>query len=69
VRVLPFVCALSAIVAFTVEMLLADTGIRAEVAQSRRSAAGDSAGEAQEPPPGGGDTVQPDSDTGSSITE
>ena len=32
-------CALCAIIAFTVEMLLAGTGIREEVAQSRRSAA------------------------------
>ncbi len=32
-------CALGAIVAFTVEMLLAGTGIRAEVAESRRTAA------------------------------
>ena len=36
---LAVVCALSAIVAFTVEMLLAGTGIREEVAFSRRSAA------------------------------
>lgn len=32
-------CALGAIAAFTVEMLLAGTGIRAEVAESRRTAA------------------------------
>ena len=36
---LAVVCALCAIIAFTVEMLLAGTGIREEVAQSRRSAA------------------------------
>jgi hypothetical protein len=36
---LAVVCALSAIVAFTVEMLLAGTGIREEVAFRRRSAA------------------------------
>ena len=38
---LAVVCALSAIVAFTVEMLLAGTGIREEVAYHRRAAAGD----------------------------
>jgi hypothetical protein len=43
---LAVVCALCAIIAFTVEMLLAGTGIREEVAQSRRSAA--QAGEPQE---------------------
>ena len=37
---LAVVCALCAIVAYTVEMLLAGTGIRAEAAQGRRSAAG-----------------------------
>ena len=36
---LAVVCALCAIVAFATEMLLAGTGIRAEVAQGRRSAA------------------------------
>ena len=38
---LAVVCALSAIVAFTVEMLLAGTGIREEVAYHRRAVAGD----------------------------
>jgi hypothetical protein len=36
---LAVICALRAIVAFTVEMLLAGTGIREEVAYHRRSAA------------------------------
>ena len=35
---LAVICALGAIVAFTLEMLMAGTGIRAEVAQGRRSA-------------------------------
>jgi hypothetical protein len=39
---LAVVCALSAIVAFTVEMLLAGTGIREEVAHGRRSAGSNS---------------------------
>jgi hypothetical protein len=46
---LAVVCALFAIAAFTIEMLLAGTGIRAEVAKSRRSTAEDAVGEAQEP--------------------
>ena len=45
---LAVVCALGAIVAFTTEMLMAGTGIRAEVAQSRRSVSQDDAAEAQE---------------------
>src|SRR5229473_8377176 len=36
-------CALGAIVAFTAEMLMASIGIRSEVAESRRAAAGDDA--------------------------
>ena len=55
---LAVVCALCAIVAFTVEMLLAGTGIRAEVALSRRSAAEDGAGEVQEPQQSGGDGAE-----------
>lgn len=51
---LAVVCALGAIVAFTVEMLLAGTGIRAEVAQGRRSVVEADAGDMPEPPPGGG---------------
>lgn len=42
-------CALGAILAFTAEMLMAGTGIRAEVAQHRL--AGDANGETAEPPP------------------
>jgi uncharacterized membrane protein YdbT with pleckstrin-like domain len=54
---LAVVCALCAIAAFAVEMLLAGTGIRAEVAHRRREAAEDRAGEAPEPHQGssGGD--------------
>jgi uncharacterized protein DUF2721 len=44
-------CALGAIVAFTMEMLMASVGIRSEVAESRRSAAADDATDAVEPPP------------------
>jgi hypothetical protein len=44
---LAVVCALGAIAAFTVEMLLAGTGVREEVAQSRRTLAADEAGEAE----------------------
>jgi hypothetical protein len=51
---LAVVCALCAIAAFTVEMLLAGTGIRAEVAHRRRLAAEDDADEAPEPHQGGG---------------
>lgn len=61
---LAVVCTLCAIAAFTVEMLLAGTGLRAEVAHSRRSAAEDAVGEAQEPQPGGGDGVQIDDGAG-----
>lgn len=50
------VCALGAIVAFTVEMLMAGTGIRAEVAVSRQSAREQDAAEAQEPSQGAPDT-------------
>src|SRR5580700_1470138 len=46
---LAVVCALCAIAAFTVEMLLAGTGIRTEVAHRQRLAAEDDAGEAGEP--------------------
>ena len=49
------VCALGAIVAFTTEMLMAGTGIRAEVAKSRRSVSQDDAAEAQEGQQGGGE--------------
>jgi hypothetical protein len=62
---LAVVCALCAIAAFTVEMLLAGTGIRAEVAHRRRLAAEDDAGEAQEPQQGGGDGGQASSGAGS----
>jgi hypothetical protein len=51
---LAVVCALGAIVAFTVEMLMAGTGIRAEVAQHRRSAGTEAAVEGQGPPQDGG---------------
>lgn len=51
---LAVVCALGAIVAFTIEMLLAGTGIRAKLAQSRKSAAEDDAADLPEPPPDGG---------------
>ncbi len=51
------VCALGAIGAFTVEMLMASFGIRTAVAESRRTAtADDAAGEALEPP---GEPSQP----------
>jgi hypothetical protein len=46
-------CALGAIVAFTVEMLMASTSIRDEAAEGRRAAEQD-APEAAEPPDGGG---------------
>src|SRR5436305_11197583 len=62
---LAVVCALCAIVAFTVEMLLAGTGIRAEVALSRRSAAEDTAGEAQEPQQSGGEGAKANAGSGS----
>jgi hypothetical protein len=52
---LAVVSALAAITAFTVEMLLAGTGIRDEVAQKRRSAAEDEAAEAPEPHQAGGE--------------
>ena len=42
-------CALGAIVAFTVEMLMASVGIRTAVAEGRRSGAADDGGEAAEP--------------------
>ena len=47
------ICALGAIVAFTVEMLMASTGIRDEAAEGRRAAEQD-APEAVEPQNGGG---------------
>jgi Protein of unknown function (DUF2721) len=62
---LAVVCALCAIVAFTVEMLLAGTGIRAEVALNRRSAAEDTAAEAQEPQQSGGDGAPANAGNGS----
>lgn len=51
---LAVVSALGAIVAFTIKMLLAGTGIRTEVAQRRRSASLDAAGEREELPQNGG---------------
>jgi Protein of unknown function (DUF2721) len=51
---LAVLCALGAIVAFTVEMLMTGTGIRAEAAQSRR-AADDDSDEAAEPEPAAGE--------------
>src|SRR5207302_9331821 len=42
-------CALGAIVAFTVEMLMASVGIRTAVAEGRRSGAADDGSEAAEP--------------------
>ena len=62
---LAVVCALCAIVAFTVEVLLAGTGIRAEVALSRRSAAEDAAGESQEPQQSGADGAEANAESGS----
>ena len=44
------VCALGAIGAFTVEMLMSSIGIRTAVAESRRSAAADDAADVIEPP-------------------
>jgi len=49
---LAVVCALCAIAAYTVEMVIAGTGIRTEVAQSRREAAEDEAVEAEAHPVG-----------------
>jgi hypothetical protein len=46
---LAVICALGAIAAFTIEMLLAGTGIRAEVAH-RRHAVGEDAAESADPP-------------------
>jgi hypothetical protein len=46
-------CALGAIAAYTVEMVIAGTGIRTEVAHSRREAAEDEAVEAEAHPVGG----------------
>lgn len=51
---LAIVCAIGAISAFTFEMLLAGTGIRAEVAEGRRTAAEADAGETTEPHGGDG---------------
>lgn len=48
---LAVVCALGAIVAYTIEMLMAGTGIRAEVALSRRSPAGADIAPPAEPRP------------------
>jgi uncharacterized membrane protein YdjX (TVP38/TMEM64 family) len=50
---LAVVCALGAIAAYTVEMVIAGTGIRTEVAHSRREAAEDEAVEAEAHPVGG----------------
>jgi uncharacterized protein DUF2721 len=47
-------CALGAIVAFTLEMLMASIGIRTEVAESRRSASQTDVPETGEPPHEGG---------------
>ncbi len=47
-------CALGAIAAFTTEMLMAGTGIRAAAAQSRRAAVGGDVAETPEPPEGPG---------------
>ena len=44
---LAVVCALGAIAAYTVEMVIAGTGIRTEVAQGRREAAEDEAAEGE----------------------
>jgi hypothetical protein len=49
---LAVVCALGAIAAYTVEMVIAGSGIRTEVAQSRREAAEDEAVEAEAHPAG-----------------
>ena len=50
---LAVVCAPGAIAAYTVEMMIAGTGIRPEVAQSRREAAEDEAVEGEAHPVGG----------------
>ena len=52
---LAVVCALGAIAAYTVEMVIAGTGIRTEVAQSRREAASDEAVEGAEAHPAAGE--------------
>ncbi len=51
---LAVVCALGAIAAYTVEMMVAGTGIRTEVAQSRREAAEESVETAEAHQAGGG---------------
>ena len=53
---LAVVCALGAIAAYTVEMVIAGTGIRTKVAQSRREAADDEAVEGAEAHPAGGES-------------
>jgi hypothetical protein len=59
------VCALTAIAAFTFEMLLAGIAIRDEVAEKRRLAAEDDAAEAAEPHPTGGEAGGVDTGAGS----
>jgi hypothetical protein len=59
---LAVVCALCAIVAFTIEMLLAATAIRAKAAQGHQSAVEDAGGEAPEPQQG--DEAQMDGNAG-----
>ena len=52
---LAVVCALGAIAAYTVEMMIAGTGIRTEVAQGRRQATNEEAVEGAEAHPAGGE--------------
>jgi len=61
---LAVVCALGAIGAFTTEMLMAGTGIRAEVAKSRRAAAQDEAVEAIDSEPDGAQNPAPSNGSG-----
>ena len=61
---LAVVSALCTIAAYTVEMLMAGTDIRAEVAQGRRSATEDAGGEAEDPQQGGEDGTAIEGDAG-----
>ena len=59
---LAVLCALGAIGAFTAEMLLAGTGIRAEVAEGRRTARQEDASEATDEGPDGAQSSGPSND-------
>ena len=61
---LAVVCALGAIAAYTVEMVIAGTGIRTEVAHGRRQAAEDDAVEGAEAHSAGGESGGGDGDAG-----